>query len=388
MAGEEGSDRAGPPKTLLISSNGFFNIANFRGRLVEALVDAGYAVRIAAPEVDHQWARTRGADAVDIQVDRSGLNPVRDARLWLSYLRLLRRSHTSHFLGFTAKPNIYGSLAARLSNVTSLPNVSGLGTAFMSEGPLSRFVGSLYRLAFLGCPIVFFQNADDRDLFVARNIVRPCQARLLPGSGIDLDHFAPAPPPPEDGELRFLYIGRLLGDKGVREYVEAARLLRADHPNWRFQLLGDVDLGNRTGISAAQVREWADEGVIEHLGHADDVRPAVASATAIVLPSYREGMPRSLLEAAAMARPLIATDVPGCRQLVDHGVNGLLCRARDARSLAEAIRQMGSMDPQRRARMGQAGRALVEREYGVERVVRAYLDALSQLAGEAGVRIG
>jgi glycosyltransferase involved in cell wall biosynthesis len=387
MAGEDGSDRAGPPKTLLISSNSFFSIANFRGRLVEALVDAGYAVRIAAPEVDHEWVQSRGAEALEIEVDRSGLNPVNDARLWLGYLRLFRRTKLSYFLGFTAKPNIYGSLAAHLLGVASLPNVSGLGTAFMSDGLLSRIVGSLYRLAFLGCPIVFFQNADDRDLFVARRIVRSHQARLLPGSGIDLDHFAPAPPPPEDGQLRFLFIGRLLGDKGVREYVEAARLLRADHPNWRFQLLGDVDPGNRTGISAAEVGQWVHEGVIEHLGHADDVRSSVASATAVVLPSYREGMPRSLLEAAAMARPLIATDVPGCRQLVDHGVNGLLCRARDAQSLAEAIRELGSMDPQRRAQMGQAARALVEREYGVERVVRAYLDALAQLAGEAGVRI-
>jgi glycosyltransferase involved in cell wall biosynthesis len=385
MAGEDGSDRAGSPMTLLISSNSFFNIANFRGRLVEALVDAGYAVRIAVPEADHEWAQSRGAEAVEIEVDRSGLNPVNDARLWLNFLGLLRRTKPNHFLSFTAKPNIYGSLAARMSGVPSLPNVSGLGTAFMSDGPLSGFVGFLYRFAFLRCPIVFFQNPDDRDLFVRRKIIKVGQARLLPGSGIDLDHFAPAPP--DDGPLQFLFIGRLLGDKGVREYVEAARLLRADHPNWRFQLLGDFDPGNRTEISPAEVREWVDEGVIEHLGHADDVRPAIASATAVVLPSYREGMPRSLLEAAAMARPLIATDVPGCRQLVDHGVNGLLCEARNAQSLAEAIRELGSMDPQRRAQMGQAARALVEREYGVERVVRAYLDALAQLAVEAGVRI-
>jgi glycosyltransferase involved in cell wall biosynthesis len=365
---------------ILLSSNSFWNVTNFRGRLVEALVEAGYAVRIAAPGADHGWAEARGAKAVDISVDRSGVNPITDAVLLLKYLRLLRGAE-GYFLGFTAKPNIYGSLAARFSGVASLPNVSGLGTAFISGGLLPRFLAILYRLAFRRCPLVFFQNPDDQRLFVDRKIVRLEQARLLPGSGIDLIQFAPAPP--SGGEPCFLFIGRLLGDKGVREFVEAARTLRARHPSWRFQLLGDVDAGNRTGISAAEVRGWVDQGVIEHLGSCEDVRPFIAAATAVVLPSYREGMPRSLLEGAAMARPLVATDVPGCRQIVHHGVNGMLCEVRNADALAAAIEQIGKMDPDHRAQMGRAGRDLVEREYDVERVVKAYLEALAQLAGEA-----
>lgn len=386
-ADKDGNDRAGLSKTVLLSANSFWNIVNFRGRLVEALVNARYSVHIAAPGADVEWAHARGAEAHDIAIDRSGLNPITDAALCLEYWKLFRRTRPGYFLGFTAKPNIYGSLAARLAGVKSLPNVSGLGTAFMGNGPLSRFVALLYRLAFRHCPIVFFQNPDDRDLFAARKIIRPGQARLLPGSGIDLVRFAAEPMPPDDGELRFLFIGRLLGDKGVREFVEAACQLRAERPRWRFQLLGDVDPGNRTGIGGGEVRRWVDNGLIEHLGHAEDIRPVIASATAVVLPSYREGLPRSLLEGAAMARPLIATDVPGNRQLVEHGVNGLLCKVRDAQSLAEAMRQLGSMAPDRRAHMGQAGRALVEREYGVERVVGAYLDALAQLAGGARVRV-
>ena len=371
---------------LLLSANSFWNIVNFRGQLVEALVNAGYPVRIAAPDIDPMWAEARGVETFDILVDRSGLNPVRDGVLWLDYVRLFRRTKPQFYLGFTAKPNIYGSLAAQITGVASLPNVSGLGTAFMSSGPLAGFVSLLYRLAFRRCPIVFFQNPDDRDLFVARNIVEPSQARLLPGSGIDLDRFAPAPMPADHNQMTFLFIGRLLGDKGVREFVEAARVLRGERPAWRFQLLGDIDPGNRTGIVAEQVRQWVSDGLIEHLGHADDVRPFIAGATAVVLPSYREGLPRSLLEGAAMARPLIASDVPGNRQLVEHGVNGFLCAARDAKSLAEVMRQLGSIAPERRAQMGLAGRGLVEREYGVERVVGAYLDALTQLAGEMRVR--
>jgi glycosyltransferase involved in cell wall biosynthesis len=369
---------------VLLSSNSFHNITHFRGQLVEALVKRGHHVIIAAPMPHRDWARKQGVEAIEIEVDRSGLNPLTDAQLWLNYIRLFRRRRPRYFLGYTAKPNIYGSLAARLTGVISLPNVSGLGTAFIGRGLLARFVAGLYRLAFRKCPIVFFQNADDRDLFVARRIIRSGQARLLPGSGIDLDRFGPAPPA-DKAELRFLFIGRLLGDKGVREFVEAARMLKSEHPGWRFQLLGELDPGNRTGISREELGRWVEEGLVEHLGQAEDVRPYIAMATAVVLPSYREGLPRSLLEAAAMARPLIAADVPGSRQLVEHGVTGLLCEVRNSLSLANAMRQLGAMPVDQRAAMGAAARHMAEREYGVDRVVEAYLDALRQLAGGARV---
>jgi len=352
--------------------------------LVEALASRKHRVIIAAPDVDPDWARARGADAVEVAVDRSGLNPFTDAKLWLDYVRLFRRLRPDVFLGFTAKPNIYGSLAARIAGVPSLPNVSGLGTAFINDGPLSRFVGLLYRLAFRRSPIVFFQNPDDRYLFLTRKIVRHGQARLLPGSGIDLDQFTPALPP-KGGQPCFLFIGRMLGDKGVREFVEAARLLKREQSSWRFQLLGSLDQGNRSAIGAEELGQWIEQGLVEHLGRADDVRPHIVSATAVVLPSYREGLSRSLLEAAAMARPLIATDVPGNRQLVEHGVNGLLCEVRSPQSLADAICQMGMMDADRRTEMGQASRALAERSYGVEKVIYAYREALAQLVPAAGV---
>ena len=365
--------------TVLLSANSFWNIKNFRDCLVGALVDKGHRIIIAAPDADVDWARQHGVEAVEIAVDRSGLNPLRDARLFIDYLRLFYRCAPDFYLGFTAKPNIYGSLAARLAGVRSLPNVSGLGTAFINQGSLSRFVGLLYRLAFRGCPIVFFQNPDDRDLFLARSIVTSRQAQLLPGSGVDLDRFAVAPPPEADPP-RFLFIGRLLGDKGVREFVEAARLLRTGQPRWRFQLLGALDEGNRSGIGASELQQWVEHGIVEYLGHADDVRPDIAAATAVALPSYREGLPRSLLEAAAMGRPLVASNVAGNRQLIEHGVNGLLCEARNAQSLAEAILQIGMMDVNQRTRMGLAGRELVERSFSEELVIQAYLDALAQLA--------
>lgn len=371
-----------PAQTILISANSFWNIANFREGLVDALAAAGHHIHIVAPHPDRRWAQVRGVDTTDLAIDRSGLNPVRDALLLLSYVRLIRRLRPRYYLGFTAKPNIYGNLACRLCGVGGLPNVSGLGTAFIDDGSLSALVGWLHRIAFRACPIVFFQNPEDRDLFIERRIVRADQARLLPGSGVDLDRFG-AVPPPANQQPCFLFVGRLLGDKGVREFVEAARLLKQDHPGWRFQLLGSIDPGNRTGIGADELGRWTDQGLVEHLGQAEDVRPAIAAADAVVLPSYREGMPRSLLEAAAMTRPLIATDVPGNRQLVIHRVNGLLCNARDPTSLADAMRELGTMPADRRREMGEAARAKVEREYGEERVIGAYLAALAQLARAA-----
>lgn len=370
---------ADPRVRLIVSANSFWNITNFRSRLIEALTDGGYEVLIAAPDAEAGWAKARGAEAIAITVDRSGLNPFSDAGLWMRYFRIIRSRKPAVFLGFTAKPNIYGSLAARICGVTSLPNVSGLGTAFIRDGLLARFVGALYRAAFRGCPIVFFQNPDDRDLFMSRGIINSRQGQLLSGSGIDLDHFTPVEPPLGNDERRFLFIGRLLGDKGVREFAAAAQALHVEYPRWRFQLLGEIDPGNRSGISPEEVGRWVANGLVEHLGQVDDVRPYIAAATAVVLPSYREGLPRSLLEGAAMGRPLIASDVPGNRQLVMHRVNGLLCQVRNAASLADAMRQMGEMDSERRDEMGREGRRLVERDYNVEGVVQAYLAALEQL---------
>lgn len=379
-AGQGESDKQSA--VILISANSFWNIRNFRVGLIDALAEQGWRVIIAAPGVDQEWAAERRAEAVGLSIDRSGTNPVRDFALIANYHRLILRCRPEFFLGFTAKPNIYGSLAARFSDVVCLPNVSGLGTAFINPGPLSALVGALYRLAFAKCPVVFFQNGDDSEMFVRRKIVRPDQVRLLPGSGVDLNRFRPAPPDRSAGP-RFLLVGRLLGDKGIREFVEAARSLRSRHPDWRFQLLGPIDEGNRSGIAKPELDRWMDEGTIDYLGRTDDVRPFIAASTAVVLPSYREGLPRSLLEAAAMARPLIATDVPGNRRIVEHGINGLLCAVRDPASLAEAMTSIGLMEADQREAMGRAGREMAEREFDEGRVVRAYLDAIGQLSAVA-----
>ena len=321
--------------------------------------------------------RELDVERIPVRIDRAGLNPWSDLRLISTYRRLLRDLRPAAYLGFTIKPNIYGAIAAASLGIPAIPNVSGLGTAFMRRGLLQRFVTNLYRIGFRRAPVVFFQNGEDLRLFLDRKIIREEQGRLLPGSGVDLDRFAPAPVP--EGPATFLLVARLLRDKGVVEFVEAARSLRTILPEARFQLLGPLDPGNRTAISRSELDRWVDEGIVEHLGTADDVRPFIAAASAVVLPSYREGMPRSLLEAAAMSRPLIATDVPGCRDVVEDGQNGYLCEARDAASLASAMSRMAGLPPSTRVAMGDAARRKVQDQFGEGLVIEAYLDVLADL---------
>ena len=316
-------------------------------------------------------------ERIPVRVERAGLNPWADLQLMRRYRQLLSRIRPSAYLSFTIKPNIYGSMAAGRLGIPAVPNVSGIGNAFLRRDPVQQVVTSLSRLGFRRAPAVFFQNREDRDHFLERRIVRSEQARLLPGSGVDLQHFTPAAP--DHGPPTFLLIARLVRDKGVIEFVEAARMLRAELPEARFQLLGGPDAGHRTAISLADVNRWAEEGVIEYLGPTDDVRPFITSASIVILPSYREGLPRSLLEGAAMGRPLIGADAPGCRDVVEHGVNGYLCRVGDARSLADAMLQLARLPEAARRAMGAAARRTVENRFSEELVVRAYLDVLDEV---------
>ena len=372
-------------RTIVLSANSDWNIANFRGGLIRALQAEGYRPVVIAPSDAAAESRMRELDVerIRIRIDRSGLNPIADLGLLRTYRSLLARLRPAAYLGYTIKPNIYGSLAAASLGIPAIPNVSGLGTAFMKSGPLQQIVTKLYRVGFRRAPAVFFQNQEDRSLFVDRKLVRSSQAHVLPGSGVDIERFTPSPMPP--GPATFLFVGRLLRDKGVVEFVDAARSLRSVVPGSRFQLLGPIDDGNRTAVSRAELDRWIEEGAVEYLGTTDDVRPQIAGASAVVLPSYREGLPRSLLEAAAMARPLIASDVPGCRQVVEDGVNGYLCAARDPASLAAAMRSLAELPAGQRSAIGQAARRKVQEQFSEEFVIRAYLDVIAGLGSAYSV---
>tara|TARA_R110002012_G_scaffold243683_2_gene418367 strand:- start:19056 stop:20168 length:1113 start_codon:yes stop_codon:yes gene_type:complete len=363
---------------ILVTANAAWNIWNFRRPLVEALSADGYQITVLAPPDDTGAELERiGCRFRPLEMSVKGLNPIEDLKLQRRLKRIFREEQPDAVLSFTIKNNIFGARASRAAGVPFIPNVTGLGTAFLSGGFLQTVAEQLYRRAFAKLPIVFFQNEDDRDLFLDRKLVRMDQARLLPGSGIDLARFAPAELPSADAPPVFLMIARLLRDKGVIEFVEAARQIKAQHPNARFQLLGAAGSENRTAIDTATVEGWVAEGVVEYLGTTSDVRPAIAAASCVVLPSYREGAPRTLIEAAAMARPLIATDVPGCRAVVDQDVSGFLCTVRNADSLAAAMERFLTLSPQAKAEMGRAGRLKMEREFDQALVVKAYRQALA-----------
>ncbi|HJQ15651.1 MAG TPA: glycosyltransferase family 4 protein [Allosphingosinicella sp.] len=374
-------------KVIVLSVNASWNIVNFRMDLIAALQQEGHDVVALAPE-DEYSARLSsfGVDFHPLRIDKQGISPARDLRLMAEYRKALRRIRPDIFLGYTIKPNIYGSLVAHALGIPVINNVSGLGTAFIRKGPLTQIVSLLYRLAFRRSATIFFQNRDDRDLFVGKKIVRADQAQLLPGSGIDLGHFQPGEHKPAEDRFAFLFIGRLLWDKGIGEYVDAARLVRARHPNTSFRMLGFVDAPNRSAVARAQVEAWAREGIVDYLGAAEDVRPHIAAADCVVLPSYREGLPRALLEGAAMGKPLIATDVPGCRDIVEHGTNGLLCTVRDCNALADAMIEMRESNDARRRGMGARGRSLVERGFDRQIVIDRYLAAIERAVSIRGRR--
>ncbi|TPM32383.1 glycosyltransferase family 4 protein [Mesorhizobium sp. B2-2-2] len=368
-------------RKIVISINTSWNVVNFRKGLIEALQGQGYEIVIAAPRDEYSRLIPRmRCRYVEIEMDNSGTSPFRDMVLLWRYWRLLRRERPLAFVGFTIKPNVFGSLAANLNGIPVINNVSGLGTAFVRGGLLQKIAKVLYRLALARSKMVFFQNDDDRMLFVGERLVRKEQTALLPGSGVDLVRFSPAPRRSQSsGAIVFLLVARLLWDKGVGEFVQAARQMRRNMPGARFQLLGFLDVENRTAVSRAQVERWAGEGLVEYLGTTDDVRPFLGAADCVVLPSYREGTPRSLLEAAAMGKPLIASDVPGCREVVDHGVNGLLCKVKDAGDLASKMLEFATMDPTSRDRMGMESRNKVERQFSERIVIESYMAQIGKL---------
>ena len=360
------------PQRILLLSNAAWNLAHFRRPLIEALVAEGHDVIAAAPPDGKEGAlEALGARFEPLAIRAGALSPVADLALLVAIARLLRRLRPDKMLTFTVKPNVYAPLAARVLGVPTYPTISGLGSALIAGGPLGLLVGTMFRAALAKVPTAIFQNEDDRALFVGKGLVSGARTTVVPGSGVDLDRFRPAPFP-EHGPFTFLMVGRLLRDKGVAEYAEAGRLLRARGHDVRLRLLGAIGVDNPSAVPQSQVARYVADGLFEHLPPTDDVRPHLADAHAVVLPSYREGLPMSLLEASAVARPMVATDVAGCRDVVVDGENGYLCAPRDAVALADSMERLLTLDRFRLAAMGQAARARVEQRFAKSVVVDAY----------------
>jgi glycosyltransferase involved in cell wall biosynthesis len=366
---------------VVICANTTWNLVNFRSSLIKALLAQGHEVIAVAPIDDYAHRLTAlGCRYVPMPMDNKGTHPVHDAALAWRFLRLFWREKPDVFLSYTIKPNIYGSLAAHLAGVSVINNIAGLGSAFLKNNWLTALVKKLYKFALTRSIKVFFQNRDDEALFIESQLVNRNKTAVLPGSGVDLNHFYFSTiDKPLSQPFRFLLIARMLRDKGVAEFAEAAKIIRQERPDVEFCLLGFLDSQNPTAISTVQMQAWVTEGHIQYLGSADDVRPEIEHADCIVLPSYREGTPRTLLEAAAMGRPIITTDAVGCRDVVDDGVNGLLCEVRSASDLSLKMRQMLNLSPQQRNEMGLQGRKKIEHAYDENIVIQTYLATINTL---------
>lgn len=281
-------------------------------------------------------------------------------------------------LHFTIKPNIYGTLAASLLGIPSINNVCGLGTVFLKSDFISSIAMLLYKTSFRFAKKVFFQNQEDLQLFLDKKLVSEQLTGLLPGSGIDLQKFAPMAFKRNE-KFTFLLISRLITDKGIIEYINAIRKLNQSDFPARFQLLGALDPLHKRGIKRETVNEWIEAGIVEYLGTTADVRQFIGQADCIVLPSYREGTPRSLLEAASCSKPIVATDVPGCRQVVQDDYNGFLCKIKDPNDLAEKMKRVASLNNEQLKKMGLNGRSKVEKEYSDLIVIEKYILAVDGL---------
>ena len=357
---------------FVVNDAGFFK--SHRLRLAQEASARGYEPVVAC-------GRSTGEDALceygircrTFALSRSGLNPIRDLNTFIALLRIYRDEQPDIVHHVTIKPVIYGTLASRLAHVPAVVNaIPGMGFVFTQRGftasVVRNLVNLLYRIALVHGNMRFiFQNREDLQNFVEHTVIPEQLTYLIRGSGIDLNDFPFTPEPP--GPVTFVLLARMLSDKGIREFVEAARRVRSSQPQWRFVLAGGVDPGNPSSLTEAELEAWNAEGVVEWLGHRSDVRAILAGAHVVCLPSYREGLPKSLLEASGIGRPMIASNVPGCREVVRDGITGLLVEPRDALALADAMLRLGR-DPTLRARLGRAARERAEALYSIEDVVR------------------
>lgn len=339
----------------------------------------GHEVHTIAPKDDYTpFLQEMGCIHHNVRMDSRGANPIKDSALIVELFSIYKKVKPDVVLHYTIKPNVYGTLAASLLGIPSINNVCGLGTVFLKKNLVSAIAMFLYKVSFRFAKKVFFQNPDDKKLFVENNLVPADKTDLVPGSGINLNHFVPFQFN-RNKTFTFLMVSRLISDKGVFEYIDAIKNLKEKGFNARFQVLGAMDPEHKRGIATDKIQRWINEGTIEYLGTSHDVRQHLQQADCVVLPSYREGTPRTLLEAASVGKPIIATNVPGCNQVVEDNFNGLLCNLKDAQDLAVKMETMANMDNETLKQFGANGRSKMEKQFDENLVITKYLAELKTI---------
>ncbi len=365
-------------KKIVILSNTSWNIYNYRMGLLESLEKSGARITVIAPP--DEYSDKIGYSFIPVAMNNHGTNPLEDCRLIVNLYKIYRRIKPDVILHYTIKPNVYGTLAARILGIPVINNIAGLGVMFSRETFYSKIARLLYKTSLRFAHRVFFQNQDDLEYFIRQKLVSREKTDKLPGSGIDTTHFAPMPKTRSRNRFVFLLMSRMIWEKGIDEYVTAAEMISDKYPGVEFQLLGFLDNKNPFAIPSLTVQKWVNSGYVKYLGATNNVRQYIRQADCIVLPSYyREGVPRTLIEAASMAKPIITTDQVGCKDVVDDGVNGFLCRKKDACDLARQMEKMLRLSEVQRNLMGCNGRNKIILEFDEKFVIEKYVRAIARL---------
>jgi len=366
---------------IAILENHIISTNTVRRKLTETLIEKGYKVTVLSTGTDKElnFARKLGFDVIN--VGTSNTNPKEVLHYIKNVYKALKLINANLCLTFTMRPAIWGNMVCRILKIPVITNITGIGPLADSDSMAYRVARTLYRTALKKTKVVFFQNTDDLDLFRKKRFIKNEQVNIIPGSGVDVDFFSPIEKKNKEEKFVFLFISRLIKDKGILEYIAAAGYIKQHYPNVICQVIGPYYNQNLRDniISEKQVMHWLDNGIVHYLGAAEDVRPFMAEADCIVLPSYREGMSNVLLEAASMRRPAIATNVTGCREIIVDNETGFLCKVKDAEDLAKTMIKMIQLDSTEREKMGKAARERVKEKFTKKIVIDAYLNHITAI---------
>lgn len=365
-------------KKIILNANNGFVLYNFRFNLMKTLENKGFKI-ICMAGVDssvkdiikNNWK------FIDSNLDRRGTNILNDLKLFLFYLKTFKKEKPEYILNFTIKPNIYGTLAAKLVGIPVINNVTGLGDIFDTENLTSKVVKILYKISFRFPKKVFFQNDDDLNIFLNNRLIDKKICDRLPGSGVEVDRFIPLEKERRDNKKVFLFLGRISNKKGVRIINEVSKILTPKYPNIEFRLLGKIYTDEEGHISKEELLKWEEVSNIRYIGTSKDVRQEIKEADCIIFPSfYREGVPRSLIESASMGKPILTTDNVGCRDIVEDGYNGYLAKPNDIINMVEIVEKFLNLDENKQREMGNNGREKVVKEFDEKIVINKYLKVI------------
>lgn len=369
-------------KTIALVANSTWNIHNFRLNLLDKFIGEGHKVIVIAPVDQYIEYKEKYPEVKHFalrSMDRDSTNPFKDLVLIAELTRKYKRLKPDLVIHFTNKPNIYGAIAARRAKVDSIAIVTGLGYAFIHNGFIKSITTALYKYTSKYHKKFIFENIEDRELFENENIITKGQGISVKGCGVNTTYFHPYPNDEVNEDMIFTFVGRLLYDKGVKEFVEAAKIIKLRHPKTQFWLVGELDPDNPATVEKDELIEWVDSDIVYYHGFQRDVRPFISKSDCVVLPSYREAIPRTITEAMAMAKPVITTDTAGCREAVEEGVNGYLTKLRDAENLAESMQKIISLSQEERKSMGQSGRDIVMQQFDDRLIAQHIYDIISSI---------